>query len=107
MQKECVRECLSKKLVWTDGEEEVEVVAERDEDDEDSDASGKASTTSDMAMKFDVSGCALWLAGLAPDRAPKKRTKVVNKAFDCPLKAQEEPVTHAFMVDHAWALLET
>ena len=104
MLKMCVRECLSRQLVWAMGVDE-EGLAERDEDKDDTDDSDKVSTDSDMVTEFDVSGFALWLAGLAPDRAPNKRAKVVKKAYDC-THAATDTVPHTFMVDHAWALLE-
>lgn len=94
--RECVRDCLSRKLVWAMDEDEDETLDFADE--------GSDEDNSDAGLKFDVSGFALSLAGLSPVKAPKKRAKVVTKAFDW-TRAARGTVQHLHMVDHVWSLL--
>lgn len=94
--------CLRTKLVWAKGEDEEWYYYTEEgihnSSDEDNDDNRMHST-------FDVSGFALWLAGLSPTTAPKKRAKVVSKAFDW-ARAARGTVQHLHMVDHAWSLLD-
>lgn len=105
--KECEHKCWSRTLVWTGRDESGIMDHDTAEIDADSSSSEEAEhNVTPTKEKFDVSGFALWLAGLSPIRATKKRTSVVNTAFVW-AGAAENAEKYAHMVDHAWSVLET
>ena len=103
--RECLHGCLSSKAVWAKMQADIEGDPEEQEKEEDSDSSEEAEQAgvSDARVKFDISGFALWLADLLPAKTPKKRAKVVNKAFEWAHAAKGKVQQH--MVEHAWSLL--
>ena len=103
--RECLYDCLSSKDVWVQIQADgimmkSHATEEEEEEAEQAEQAGDCKTN----LKFDISGFALWLADLLPAKTPKKRAKVVNKAFEW-AHAAKGKVQHEHMVDHAWALL--
>ena len=93
---ECWCHSSSSKVVWAKLKQDGVMVVDSDK--------GSVEAEDEYNFhKFDISGFALCLAGLAPTKT-KKRAKVVNRAFNWAHAARGK-AHHAHVVDHAWSLL--